>query len=178
MTPEILLLGIRLLIAAALYAFLGAVIWMQWRQLTGSSSEADEIPSAHLLMMDGGQGGQRLLLRQTTDVGRAIGNAIRLPDKSVSAQHARISFQGGQWWVEDFASRNGTLVNGVQVNEPLVVTYGDEIRFGRTVSRLERGDPAGTPDPTANRSDVGSDSRDERIASESEQSSGGQEAPS
>ncbi len=46
-------------------------------------------------------------------------------------------FQNGQWWIEDLASRNGTEVNEVPVEEPLVVSYGDQIRMGRVLARLE-----------------------------------------
>lgn len=140
MTPEILMFSVRLLIAAALYAFLGAVMWLQWRQIRGPESQLERIPRAHLRVGDGRAAGGEYDLTQTVDVGRAVGNAVRLEDEAVSAQHARISYQGGQWWVEDFASRNGTHVNGVRVQEPLVVTYGDEIRFGRTLCFLERGE--------------------------------------
>lgn len=143
MTPEILMFGVRLLIAVTLYAFLGVIVWLQWRQLRASGSPSERYPAAHLHVLNGMAAGEEYPLTQTVDVGRAVGNAVRLQDEAVSAQHARISYQGGQWWVEDFASRNGTHVNGVRVQEPLVVTYGDEIRFGRTIFSLERGTGSG-----------------------------------
>jgi hypothetical protein len=139
MNPGYVLLGVRILIAIALYAFLGTVLWMQWRQLQRPVPGAEEAPAAHLLVPRTAQQAEDFALRVTSDVGRAVGNTVRLQDETVSAQHARITFHGGQWWVEDLASRNGTTVNGVKVDEPLVVTYGDEISFGRVQTRLERG---------------------------------------
>jgi pSer/pThr/pTyr-binding forkhead associated (FHA) protein len=173
MKPEILLLAIRLLIAASLYAFLAAVIWVLWRQLSTMANQDDEIPDAYLLMLGGGQMGERFRLRQTADVGRAVGNAIRLQDEAVSAQHARMSYQGGQWWVEDFASRNGTMVNGIQVTEPLVITYGDEIQFGRTVGRLERGEAAGVSSTLTEGAVVNRATQDELVSSKDKRGNGG-----
>jgi len=60
----------------------------------------------------------------------------------VSAYHARISHQGGQWWLEDLGSRNGTHLNEIPVEQPLVVIFGDRIRVGRVVLQLESGGEA------------------------------------
>ncbi len=112
-----------------------------------AASGDGQAPEAHLLVLDGTQEGQRLMLRQTADIGRIVGNVVRLQDETVSAKHARLSFHGGQWWLEDLASRNGTDVNGVPVEQPLVVTYGDDIRFGQVRVRLQAGGIEGESSP-------------------------------
>jgi hypothetical protein len=54
-------------------------------------------------------------------------------DGGVSRRHARLFFQNGQWFVEDFQSTNFTHVNNqrVQPGTPMPVPNGAEIRFGR-----------------------------------------------
>jgi adenylate cyclase len=49
-------------------------------------------------------------------VGRADGNDLCVPHRSLSREHARVSVEGGRAYVEDLASRNGTFVDGVRVS--------------------------------------------------------------
>ena len=141
MSPEAILFALRVLLALVLYSFLGAIILFLWRDLQEAGPDALQVPQAHLTVLgpEGVLGTFRL--EPTTDIGRAAGNVVRLEDETVSAHHARISFHGGQWWLEDLASRNGTTLNELPVNEPLVVAYGDEIHFGRVRARIEAGAP-------------------------------------
>lgn len=140
MTPAQFLLIIRILLAIVLYAFLGWLLYIQWRDLRDSRRVADAPPVARVVALDGIAPGMIFVLEALNEVGRAADNGIRLDDETVSAHHARIFYHGGQWWLEDLASRNGTDVNELPVEEPLVVAYGDEIRFGRVRLRLEQGD--------------------------------------
>lgn len=57
-----------------------------------------------------------------------------LPDKTVSREHARISFDGQQWAVEDLDSTNGSFVNGQRVRGSLCVASPRVLRFGNTVA--------------------------------------------
>ncbi len=54
----------------------------------------------------------------------------------ISAEHARLTREGGRWWVTDLGTTNGTFVNGVRVERPTRLMAGDEVRFGRVRSRL------------------------------------------
>ncbi len=49
-----------------------------------------------------------------------------------------MSFADGEWWLEDAASTNGTLLNSTRVWEKERVHYGDELQVGRIALRLER----------------------------------------
>lgn len=148
MTPELVLLIVRVLAAVALYAFFGFAMWSLLQDLRAGRLRAETPPEAHLEILEGPIPPSRLGLEPTTEIGRAAGNAIQLDDATVSAHHARLAHSGGQWWLEDFASRNGTFVNELAVQEPLVVTYGDEIRFGRVRTRLARGAASSVPEST------------------------------
>ncbi|HET19972.1 MAG TPA: FHA domain-containing protein [Chromatiales bacterium] len=74
---------------------------------------------------------QRFVLKRgKTMVGRRDDNDIILPDGSVSAQHAWILHENGQYRVMNMLSTNGIFINGEKVHEaPL--HEGDRIRFGR-----------------------------------------------
>lgn len=149
MTPQIALFIARLVLALALYSFLALVLWTLWSDVRQASTRLDRAPQAHLVVLDGPDVGRSLSLKQTSEVGRVAGNVVQLEDETVSARHARLSYQNGQWWLEDMASRNGTQLNEMQVEEPLVVAYGDEISFGRVLVKLEAGpvlaEPAAAP---------------------------------
>jgi hypothetical protein len=63
-------------------------------------------------------------------LGRGKSANLPLPDRSVSAQHARLRFAQGVWFIQD-QSMNGTFVNGEQVSATRL-NSGDEIRIGDT----------------------------------------------
>lgn len=63
-------------------------------------------------------------------LGRAPGNQILIADPRVSRYHARIYSSGGQYWVEDLNSRNGTFLNGTRVYGSVLLADGDKLRIG------------------------------------------------
>ncbi|MBR5278283.1 MAG: type VII secretion protein EssC [Clostridia bacterium] len=48
-------------------------------------------------------------------IGRSEGNNIFFDNRYVSGQHAKLTFDGNGWSIEDLNSRNGTYVNGFSV---------------------------------------------------------------
>lgn len=62
-------------------------------------------------------------------IGRTPGNDIALDYPQVSGNHAEVSIQGGQYFIRDLNSRNGTFVNGQRITES-AFNLSDEIRFG------------------------------------------------
>ncbi len=74
---------------------------------------------------------QRFVLKRgKTRIGRREDNDIVLPDDSVSAQHAWILHDNGQYRVLNMLSTNGTFINDAKAHDgPLV--EGDRLRFGR-----------------------------------------------
>ncbi|HSB88808.1 MAG TPA: FHA domain-containing protein [Anaerolineales bacterium] len=134
-------LAVRLLPAVPLYAFLAWLLVALWRDGRSSSASDSQAPAAHLRQETPG-GSLAFVLREVNLLGRAADNTIRLSDGAVSAYHARLSFQAGQWWLEDTGSRNGTMVNSLRLEGPLVVTYGDVIRLGAVDLVLA---PGGSP---------------------------------
>ena len=50
----------------------------------------------------------------------------------ISARHAHLTYHHNQWWLEDLASTNGTLLNDIRITTPTVITSGDELQCGAT----------------------------------------------
>lgn len=55
--------------------------------------------------------GAVLTLQPETTIGSQAGNDLVLLDRYVSANHARLHWDGVTWWVVDLNSTNGTYVN-------------------------------------------------------------------
>jgi hypothetical protein len=72
-----------------------------------------------------------------TSMGRAPTNTIVLNDTFASGEHALVTLRGGQWWLEDRHSSNGTVLNGYRIQEPVVLSAGDVISVGQVDLKLE-----------------------------------------
>lgn len=127
-----ILLALRILLAAALYAFLFLALWLIWRDLRRSVRQlaGPDLPALSLLR----QGVETPRRFRSTGaeiiVGRDPTCSLRLDDKTISARHARLSHHHSQWWLEDLHSTNGTFLNTETVNSAVVVASGDRVRFG------------------------------------------------
>ncbi|MBC7106299.1 MAG: FHA domain-containing protein [Firmicutes bacterium] len=62
---------------------------------------------------------------------------IPLADTFVSAKHALFEATGEGLLVEDLRSTNGTLVNGREIEQPVILRPGDRVEIGDTVFRAE-----------------------------------------
>src|SRR5262249_21956648 len=80
--------------------------------------------------------GTSFRLRTATTIGRRGDNAIVLNDPHVSARHAELRFERGQWWLRDLGSSNGTVLNGELVRTVVGVHAGDVIQCGGVRIRL------------------------------------------
>ncbi|HMK08411.1 MAG TPA: FHA domain-containing protein [Anaerolineales bacterium] len=142
--------GVQILLLASLYAFLGALLIFLWLDERRAARGAPAPPPAHLRSL-APDSTTSYPLASSTLLGRAADNAIRLDDPLVSAYHARISFAGGQWLVEDLGSRNGTQVNDLRVESPVALIFGDVLHLGGAALRFEPGPvPSGDAETAAN----------------------------
>ena len=71
-------------------------------------------------------------------IGRAPSCTLVLDDDYSSSRHARIFPQGGQWFVEDLGSTNGTFLGTTRVEQPTPVPMGAHVRIGQSVVELQR----------------------------------------
>jgi DNA-binding winged helix-turn-helix (wHTH) protein len=70
-------------------------------------------------------------------VGRDQECDVVLDDVSVSRRHARLLVSGATLVVEDYDSKNGTLVNGARIDKPTAVVDGDEVTFGSVKTTIQ-----------------------------------------
>jgi len=66
-------------------------------------------------------------------IGRDSTNEIVINDAEVSRRHARLTFQGGKYVLEDLGSTNGTFVNGQRLAGPRVLKAGEVVSFGEQI---------------------------------------------
>ncbi len=83
-----------------------------------------------LLVKSGSESGKSLTVSSSrVKIGRAPGNEVILPDRTVSREHAVLLRCRGDWYIQDVGSHNRVLVNGAPVVS-CVVHEGDEIKLG------------------------------------------------
>jgi len=91
-----------------------------------------------------GRGRERESERHTGAAGDEL--LIRVPDRWMSSQHARIECSFGRWILYDAGSKNGTLVNGAAVDR-VVLRDGDLIELGHTLLWFRERVPLAPGDP-------------------------------
>ena len=150
MSFDVLLFLLRAAFLVLLYIFLVAVVKVAWGGLrkAAEAREAVAAPASmvRLRIISGARNGlmnRAFDLWSSATLGRAPDNTIVLPDASVSAHHAAVRQEHGQWWVEDLRSTNGTAVNEAWVRSPTPFYPGDVVRLGEVQLRLEVDDVRG-----------------------------------
>ncbi|RPI93781.1 MAG: FHA domain-containing protein [Chloroflexi bacterium] len=145
MTATIVLI-LRLLLAVALYAFLG---WALWTLLQEFKQQGDKLavqrkPAITLyIRIDSGKENVRRFLQPEIMIGRDPNCDLAIIDEALSAHHARLTHHHGQWWLEDLDSTNGTFLNREKLNTPAVVITGDKFKCGNTVFGIQVEDSDG-----------------------------------
>jgi pSer/pThr/pTyr-binding forkhead associated (FHA) protein len=90
-----------------------------------------------LVVTHGALAGTRISLEgRPIMIGRADDSTLVLDDDYASTRHARLSFRGTDWYVEDLGSTNGTYLDRAKVTGPTKVPLGVPIRIGKTVIEL------------------------------------------
>ncbi|RCK72285.1 MAG: FHA-domain-containing protein [Anaerolineae bacterium] len=133
----ILLLVVRILIAAGLYAFLAWAFWTLYQDLLYQSRTLSLQALPKLSLWVSNEPAPRTYQQLEINIGRNASCDLCLADTTVSGRHARILYRQGQWWLEDLDSTNGTYLNQIRLNEPMVLTVGDEIRCGQVRLDIE-----------------------------------------
>jgi tetratricopeptide (TPR) repeat protein len=75
-------------------------------------------------------------------IGRGTENPVDFSDIAVSRQHARISQNGGFFYLADLGSNNGTLLNGDKIEKTEQLSSGDEVVVGARTLRFVELDEA------------------------------------
>ncbi len=99
------------------------------------------------LTLDGRPLPDIVLTRERTTFGRRPYNDIVVDHLAVSGEHAAFLLKGGQVWVEDLHSANGSYLNGKALAQPAPFGPDDLLEIGRYRFRVQAG--AGDNDPQA-----------------------------
>jgi pSer/pThr/pTyr-binding forkhead associated (FHA) protein len=135
-----IVLALRLLLASALYVFLGWALLTLWRDLQKQAAVTvtRRMPGIGLRVR---AGSAVPILKHFTQpeiiIGRDSTCEITTLDDTVSARHARLTYHHAQWWLEDLNSTNGTRLNGQTVTTPTVLTNEDEIECGSLILEVD-----------------------------------------
>ena len=93
--------------------------------------------SGKVLVLEGPYSGKTFTFETPALVGRDSGCSIVLSeDTFVSQRHAEIYLDRRHIIVADLGSRNGTFVNGDQIDAPMRVAKGDVIQLGKTALKI------------------------------------------
>ena len=128
-------LALRILLAASLYAFLGWAFVNLWREIKQQAEllQSRKVPPISLTIARGGPAPQvRHFVQPEVTIGRDPVCECPVEDDAISGRHARLSFHHSQWWLEDLHSTNGTLLNREKLDMPTVIISDDEFQCGET----------------------------------------------
>ena len=128
-------LALRLILAIALYSFLGWALLTLWQELKQQANRLS-IQKQPGITIETKLGQDKVSQSHFTQnevmIGRDSNCDLAVRDEALSAHHARIIFHHGQWWLEDLNSTNGTFLNREKLAVPAVVITGDEFKCGNT----------------------------------------------
>lgn len=71
-------------------------------------------------------------------IGRSTHCDITIADRFLSRRHARLFNSGEEWRIEDLGSRNGTFINGRQIDRPTAIKVGDVIALSASLIKVHR----------------------------------------
>src|SRR5919112_1995408 len=131
---------LRLILAIALYAFLGWALWNLLREFKqqGDKLATQKKPGITLsIKTEQGQESRREFSQSQIMIGRDTKCDVAVMDEALSAHHARLTHHHGQWWLEDLNSTNGTFLNREKLTTPAVVITGDHFKCGNTVFSIQ-----------------------------------------
>ncbi len=129
---------LRIAFLVFLYSFLILAIWMLWRSVVSKQVHQGiiAIPTLSLSTDSGQEPLTQTFAGTEVLIGRSLDSDFILEDSTVSSRHARLFFQLNQWWFEDLKSTNGSYLDGIRVEEAIVVKDNDEIYCGDAIFKV------------------------------------------
>ncbi len=162
MVPPVALLALRIGFVTLLWLFVLAVVFALRSDLFGvrparparapakptATPRSAAAPAAapkprrqpgvlRLVVTDGALAGTAMTLGDApVTIGRADSCTLVLTDDFVSSNHARVFPRGGEWFVEDLGSTNGTVLDRTKLTTAVPLPIGVPIRIGKTALEL------------------------------------------
>jgi diguanylate cyclase (GGDEF)-like protein len=95
---------------------------------------------ACIIVIYGPELGKRVQLGTAPfEIGRSSKNDLFIDQESISRHHARITYDGTNFWVADLGSTNGTFVNDDVIRDQRL-RDGDQVRVGRSILKFMTGE--------------------------------------
>ena len=133
----VVILILRVFAAISLYAFLGSIILILWKDLKEIDKKTSGAMQTSLIIKDISRDEIQSFKENEIFIGRDELAQIRLQhDEAVSNIHARIFRKEENWWVEDLQSTNGTFLNEDPIITPTIIVAGDQITCGKTTIEI------------------------------------------
>ena len=138
----ILVLIVRVVLVVALYSFVGWAFYTLWRNLQHHSQDLAlrRVPALGIRIQGENEDKNRRFTTSEIIIGRDVHSDFRIPDETISARHARLSYHHKQWWVEDLYSTNGTYLNQEPLTTSTVIVSDDELRCGQVYLTITIGE--------------------------------------
>ena len=126
---------LRAVFIVFLYIFLAVSIWMLWRSVVSKQTQQvnNTIPGLTISTSVGLETVSQTFAGAEILIGRSVDCDFIMEDATVSSRHARLYYALNQWWFEDLKSTNGSFLDGIRVEEPVVVKENDEIYCGDAI---------------------------------------------
>lgn len=93
---------------------------------------------AHVLVIKGQDAGKEFTLGESCVLGRSVSADVILHDAGISRKHAQIEHKGGQYFLKDLGSQNGTFLNGEPLLAPSPLRDGYKFQIGGIVLAFYR----------------------------------------
>ena len=136
MTAVIILI-LRVLAALSLYAFLGFIILILWKDLINRDKTIVGSLQTSITIRNISKVETQDFRENEVFIGRDELAQIRFQhDEAVSNMHARLFYKENNWWVEDLQSTNGTFLNQDPIITPTIIISGDQITCGKTTIEI------------------------------------------
>ncbi len=133
---DLLILALRLVFVALLYAFLYIVLRQTMRGLRSAPApqRVRSVQRLNLVVVEPGAAplnpGEVFAVADGGTLGRGDRADVVLADQAISTEHARVSRAGRGWVVTDLGSTNGTRVNDAIVRDRAPLSEGDVLSLG------------------------------------------------
>lgn len=130
---------LRLILILLVYAFIGWIVYVIFYDLFGSmrTKTSTSIPSLFLYVELNGERLDKAITSQEVIIGRDPACDVFINNETISLRHCKLYYHHKHWWVEDLLSTNGSYLNEIRIETPVILTSGDSLQLGAVNISIE-----------------------------------------
>lgn len=124
--------ALRVAMFVCLYLFLFLALRIIWKSVTQKDPRVSNIPvpTLQIFSSEMAESTESTFTSAEVLIGRDHECDFVINHPAISARHGRFSFHQNQWWYEDLKSTNGSFLEDLRIEEPIVIKDGDNIYCG------------------------------------------------